>query len=97
MGSRRGLVVSVVSFYLVDLPSNPAKVYSFYSVNLFEKRVKINKKDVWWVVDIVKNQNTLSILDSIPTCLTPREFQIGSRPLKVHAKCVFQWNSVTSF
>ena len=64
-GQPRGLVVSVVSFYLVDLPSNPAKVYSFYSVNLFEKRVKINKKDVWWVVDIVKNQNTLSILDSI--------------------------------
>ena len=50
MGSRRGLVVSVVSFYLVDLPSNPAKVYSFYSVQQFVlKQTRINKKEAGFV------------------------------------------------
>ena len=43
MGSGGGRVVSVLAFYSDDTSSNPAEVYSFYSVNCL-KRTKINKK-----------------------------------------------------
>ena len=43
MGSCGGQVVSVLAFYSIDPSSNPAKVYSFNSVNCL-KRTKINKR-----------------------------------------------------
>ena len=43
MGRDGGQVVSVLAFYSDDPSSNPAEVYSFYSVNC-SKRTKIIEK-----------------------------------------------------
>ena len=43
MGPGGGQVVSMPAFYSDDPSSNPAEVYNF-SVKLFLKRTKINKK-----------------------------------------------------
>ena len=42
-----GQVVSVLPFYSDDLSLNPAETYSFFLLNLFVKRTKINQKEAW--------------------------------------------------
>ena len=42
LGGGGGQVVSMLAFYFHDPSSNPAEVYSFYSLNCL-KRTKINK------------------------------------------------------
>ena len=45
MGLGGGQVVNVLTFYSDDSSSNPANVYSFSSVKLFEKNKNKQKKE----------------------------------------------------